>query len=80
MSYMNHQAAFAGEIQELNFAEINEVVGGGDSRASNMTWAVSGLAAAAAVLTVGVPPAAAACATTSAVLAVVAAALGALGA
>ncbi len=28
MSYMNHNAAFAGGIQELNASEVDEVAGG----------------------------------------------------
>lgn len=67
-------------IKDLMSNEIGAVGGGVTQTASNMTWAMSGLAAAAAVVTIEVPPAAAACATVSAVLAVTAAALGALGA
>lgn len=50
MSYMDHRAAFAGEIQELSFDEI-DIVNGGDRGDATANGAVVGGAAAAAYMT-----------------------------
>lgn len=50
MTYMNHQAAFAGGIEELTFNEI-ELVNGGDRGDATANGAVVGGGAAAAYMT-----------------------------